>query len=70
MGQVAHTIFGVCILQALFLTLSAHAREGYSSHFVRGVIPGGAGVGGHSPPNFWPTTLHTPLTERYHHKWC
>ena len=35
------------------------------------------GWAGHSPPNFWPTTLfgfwggfHTPMTERYHQKWC
>ena len=39
---------------------------------LRGVIPGGAG--GAQPPTFGQQHFfrgfHTPLTERYHQKWC
>ena len=44
--------------------------------FTQGVIPGGAGGGGGGcgPPTFGQQHFfqgfHTPLTERYHQKWC
>ena len=43
---------------------------------TRGVIPGGGAGGATAPPTFgqqhftiW-GVFHTPLTERYHQKWC
>ena len=49
--------------------------KGNCNNIIQGVIPGWwVGLGGCSPPTFGQQHFfrgfHTPLTERYHQKWC